>query len=72
MPDTMFLVPGYGAQGGDAPGSLAGVRSDGRGVLVSNSRGITAAWQHANAPDAWLDATRDALDRMNDELDAHR
>jgi orotidine-5'-phosphate decarboxylase len=72
MPDSMFLVPGYGVQGGDAAGSLAGARADGRGVVVSNSRGITAAWQHTNAPDAWLEATRDALDTMNAELNAHR
>ena len=68
----MFLGPGYGAQGGDAAGSLAGVRPDCSGVLVSNSRGITAAWQHASAPEKWLEATRDALDTMNDELNAHR
>jgi orotidine-5'-phosphate decarboxylase len=72
MPDAMFLVPGYGAQGADAAAALAGTRPDGRGVLVSSSRGITAAWRHEGTPENWLDATRDALDQMNNELNAHR
>ena len=72
MPDATFLVPGYGAQGGDAASSLAGIRPDGRGVLVSNSRGITAAWQNASTPDRWLEAIRHALDTMNEDLNAHR
>ena len=42
MPDTIFLVPGYGAQGsGGAADALAGMRSDGQGVLVNSGRGIT-------------------------------
>jgi len=72
MPDAMFLVPGYGAQGADAAAALAGQRPDGRGVLVSSSRAITGAWQHAGAPDEWLDATRNALDAMNNDLNAQR
>ena len=72
MPDAMFLVPGYGAQGADAAAALAGLRPDGRGVLVSSSRGITGAWRDAGAPGTWLEAARDALDVMNDELNAHR
>jgi orotidine-5'-phosphate decarboxylase len=72
MPDAMFLVPGYGAQGADAAAALAGLRPDGRGVLVSNSRGITGAWKVQGAPGTWLEATRDALDAMNSELNALR
>jgi orotidine-5'-phosphate decarboxylase len=72
MPDAMFLVPGYGAQGADATAALAGLRPDGRGVLVSNSRGITGAWKRENTPNTWLEATRDALDQMNNELNANR
>jgi orotidine-5'-phosphate decarboxylase len=72
MPEAMFLVPGYGTQGADATAAVAGLRPDGRGVLVSNSRGITAAWKHHNTPSTWLEATRDALDTMNTELNAHR
>jgi orotidine-5'-phosphate decarboxylase len=46
MPNTLFLVPGYGAQGGGASGALAGARADGSGVVVNSSRGIIGAWRH--------------------------
>ena len=71
MPDTVFLVPGYGAQGGSARDAVAGRRPDGRGVLVSSSRGITGAWQQAGTDDVGA-AARAALDAMNAELDAAR
>ena len=71
MPDTVFLVPGYGAQGASAADALAGLRPDGRGVIVSSSRGITGAWHAAGTEDVGA-AARDALDAMNDDLDAAR
>lgn len=71
MPDTVFLVPGYGAQGASAADALAGARPDGRGVLVSSSRGITGAWREAGTDDVG-GAARAALEAMNAELDAAR
>jgi orotidine-5'-phosphate decarboxylase len=71
MPDTLFLVPGYGAQGGSASDALAGARGDGRGVLVNSSRGIIAAWQQAKSAD-WAGAARHALDAMNKDLASAR
>lgn len=71
MPDTIFLVPGYGAQGGSAQDAVAGRRPDGRGVLVSSSRAITAAWQDEGSDDV-AGTARSALDRMNADLDAAR
>ena len=71
MPDTIFLVPGYGAQGGKADDAVAGLRDDGRGVIVSSSRGITGAWQAAGTDDVAA-AARDALDDMNRALEAAR
>jgi orotidine-5'-phosphate decarboxylase len=73
MPNTLFLVPGYGAQGGTAADALAGRRSDGRGVLVNSSRAIIGAWQHhSNGAVNWQDAARAELDSMNEELNALR
>lgn len=77
MPDSLFLVPGFGAQGGSAKEALAGCRPDGRGVLVSSSRGIIGAWQQGAASDDaapvdWAGAARAALDTMNDQLAAAR
>jgi uridine monophosphate synthetase len=43
-PSLWFLVPGVGAQGGDLEAALAaGLRSDGRGMLVNVSRTIAGA-----------------------------
>lgn len=76
MPNTLFLIPGYGAQGGTAADALAGARSDGSGALVNSSRGIIAAWQSRDhgewSEDDWAGAARAALDRMNDDLNSAR
>jgi orotidine-5'-phosphate decarboxylase len=67
-PDSIFLVPGYGAQGGGAADAVAGVRpADGGGLLVSSSRAIIGAWREAG-DDNWADAAGAALDAMNADL----
>lgn len=43
MPDQVFLVPGYGAQGGTAEDVRALLRPDRRGVLVTASRSVIYA-----------------------------
>lgn len=44
-PNTFFLMPGMGAQGGTASDAVAGLPLDGRLLcMVNNSRGITKAW----------------------------
>jgi len=44
VPDAWFLSPGVGAQGGDLAAALeAGLRSDGLGILLPISRGISKA-----------------------------
>lgn len=68
MPDTIFLVPGYGAQGGTAADALAGARPDGRGVIVSSSRAICGAWQETGTDD-WAGAGADAVVAMNRDLE---
>ncbi|MCB0331638.1 MAG: orotidine 5'-phosphate decarboxylase, partial [Bdellovibrionales bacterium] len=46
MPKSLFLVPGFGAQGGGAADALAGAISGSgvskRGVIINSSRGIFA------------------------------
>jgi uridine monophosphate synthetase len=43
-PDLWFLAPGVGAQGGDLEVALkAGLRKDGKGMLIPVSRGISRA-----------------------------
>jgi orotidine 5'-phosphate decarboxylase subfamily 2 len=49
-PRLWFLVPGVGAQGGDLESALAaGLRPDGKGMLVNVSRGIARAADPARA-----------------------
>jgi orotidine-5'-phosphate decarboxylase len=45
MPNTITLVPGYGAQGASAQDAVAGVRADGLGVVVNASRSIMYAFR---------------------------
>jgi orotidine-5'-phosphate decarboxylase len=40
MPEVIFLVPGFGAQGGTAADTAAAFRADGLGAVVNSSRGI--------------------------------
>lgn len=49
-PGLWFLAPGVGAQGGDLETALrAGLRQDGKGLLLPVSRGISRAASPANA-----------------------
>ena len=45
IPQTIFLVPGYGAQGGSAADTAAAFRQDGLGAIINSSRGIIACFQ---------------------------
>ena len=47
MPNTFFLVPGYGAQGGTSEDLSVCFDKDGLGAIVNSSRGIIAAHQNA-------------------------
>ena len=40
LPEVMFLVPGFGAQGGTAADIAPAFRADGLGAVVNSSRGI--------------------------------
>jgi len=45
MKHTIFLVPGYGAQGGDASDVKYAFDENGNGALINSSRGIMLAWK---------------------------
>jgi orotidine-5'-phosphate decarboxylase len=45
MPDSIILVPGYGAQGGGGKDTLPNFNEDGQGAIVNSSRGIIFAYQ---------------------------
>ncbi len=66
LPDALFLVPGYGAQGGDAAGIRPLLDSTGAGVLVNSSRGILYAFEGADV--GYREAAGDAARHARDEL----
>ncbi|MCY3020557.1 MAG: orotidine-5'-phosphate decarboxylase [Planctomycetota bacterium] len=75
MPDTIFLIPGYGAQGATAKDAAAGFRKDGRGAIVNNSRLLVFAYKlEAYATKYgekdFAGATRAAALKMAEELRA--
>ncbi|MCD4654551.1 orotidine-5'-phosphate decarboxylase [bacterium] len=47
MPQTPFLVPGFGAQGGNADNAVVALDKDGSGGIVNSSRDILFAYRKA-------------------------
>lgn len=65
MPNTYFLVPGYGAQGGTAKDLKPCFNEDGLGAIVNSSRGIIAAYKQEKyarfGADHFAEASRQAV-----------
>lgn len=65
LPHTFFLIPGYGAQGGNAQMLKCCFGADGLGGVVNNSRGILCAYRKRGG--TYYDAARAAaLDMQRD------
>jgi len=79
VPDIPFLVPGVGAQGGDAEAAVEHGLADGVG-LVNSSRGIifagedseTRAGTNHGSPDAFFDAAGESAKRLKQQLNQFR
>lgn len=65
MPDTPFLVPGYGAQGGTAADVVPAFRADGSGAVVNASRSINYPTTEAGA---WRAAVENAARAAREDL----
>jgi len=74
MPHTIFLVPGYGAQGGGAEDVRPCFNKDGLGAIVNNSRGIIFAYEDSAQYDEqdYAQAAREAVIAMNKDLEGVR
>lgn len=72
MPKNIFLVPGYGAQGGTAQDVKPCFNEDGTGAVVNSSRGIIFAWEDTDTftEKDYGEAARDAVIKMQKELAA--
>jgi orotidine-5'-phosphate decarboxylase len=65
-PDTPFLIPGVGAQGGDAAETA---RLGGRNILINSSRGVIYASQSKSDFDS---AARHAVEDLRSEIEHGR
>ena len=73
LPNTFFLVPGYGAQGATAEDIVVNFDSKGGGAVVNSSRGLMFAyksdrWAKKYSASQWDDATHDEAVRAQKEL----
>ncbi len=69
LPHTMFLVPGYGAQGGGAEGIAGAFDKNGLGAIVNSSRAIMCAYKKENCPETeFAEAARREAIRMRDDI----
>ncbi len=69
MPNQIFLVPGYGAQGGGAEDVKPCFHENGTGAVVNSSRGIIFAYQkNGQTGEAFVEAAREAALAMKEDL----
>ncbi len=66
LPHTFFLIPGYGAQGGNAQMLKSCFAENGLGGVVNNSRGILCAYKKNGG--TYYDAARAACIAMQEDL----
>ena len=71
LPTALFLVPGYGAQGGGAAELRPFFTPGGRGVLVNASRSILFAGE-TDRQGSWQSAVARAAEAARDDLEAVR
>ncbi len=69
LPNAVFLIPGFGAQGGSARDAAGGFLPDGSGAIVNSSRGITASFppEDGDWEKAVESATRAAIETLRAE-----
>lgn len=69
LPHTMFLVPGYGAQGGGAKGVAGAFDENGLGAIVNSSRAVMCAYKKEGCDERdFAKAARREAIRMRDDI----
>lgn len=72
LPHTLFLVPGYGAQGGGAEGVAKAFDENGLGAIVNSSRAVMCAYQKEGCPeDEYAFAALREVVRMKKDITSH-
>lgn len=69
LPNTFFLVPGYGAQGGGAEGVAKAFDKNGLGAIVNSSRAVMCAYQKECCDEQdFAKAARREVIRMKEDI----
>ncbi|HUT61241.1 MAG TPA: orotidine-5'-phosphate decarboxylase [Phycisphaerae bacterium] len=68
MPQQIFLVPGYGAQGATAEDCAAAFKPDGTGAIVNASRSVIYAHESAGADRDWKKAIASAAGAFAEDI----
>lgn len=70
VPNSFFLIPGYGAQGGTAKDIKYGFDENGQGAVVNSSRGIMFAYGKSEkyGPERFAAAAREEIEVMNEAI----
>lgn len=73
MPQTIFLVPGYGAQGATASDVKVCFNKDGFGAIINSSREIIFAYKKSKrfGENQYGEAAREAVLKMREDLQIH-
>lgn len=70
MPNSLFLVPGFGAQGASATDVAAAFNADGQGAVVNTSRQVLFAYRQVNDPTNYAKHARNAAKQARLSLNA--
>lgn len=69
LPHTLFLVPGYGAQGGGAQGLVGAFDKNGLGAIVNSSRAVMCAYKKEGCDEKdFAKAARREVLRMREDI----
>ena len=72
LPHTMFLVPGYGAQGGGAKGIAGAFDEKGLGAIVNSSRAVMCAYKNEGCSEKeFAQAARREAIRMKEDITSY-
>ena len=72
LPHTMFLVPGYGAQGGGAKGIAGAFDENGLGAIVNSSRAVMCAYKKEECDEKdFAKAARREAERMREDITSY-
>ncbi len=69
MPSQIFLIPGYGAQGGKSEDLKPAFYDDGKGAIVNSSRGILFAFEEKGEPEKFAFHAGEAAQKAKEDLD---